>query len=1023
MEGLDSAYEVNGQCTDTNEPPSTAMVGEGDVLINMERWRLWLLQRQNKAKGDLSSSSSHVCKLISERYTNDYTYFLSDLRPCREDIIPKPKRCDVHFPSVTTFDEPLMSTLLHGAANGAEKKSACAPVGAGGVIPLRDLSKPPSNTQSLSGLFRQSGRSLPRLDARVVHPQGFRILKNRSVIERSLRSYFRLPPAPSERLIRERTLSQRLLLMADAKDDEEEARVFDAAMEGKLRPQRMRGDLTPPNMMLDGFLLLCAGGVPEPEEVKGATLQGSNLVGVMSDDMTHFGNLSFLDVSENELRLEQLLLLTGLEVLHLAYNKISSLEGVGAVVQNSLWRSYGNESSLKSGLGSTQPGEGTRNASYESSSIRSAAAYYARERETMVAHPEDVGAFDPIGHEVEVSTGDSSNKGDAFSGFASHGSPVKAFDHINQTVGCSTHDVLLTNLHTLNLSFNRIPSSHILHLSYFPSLEKLDLSGNKLGKLPDDLGFLTSVTHFALERNMFRDSRNVFRALSTMPALIEVNLNHNKLRCVPPISVKDGHGLCFPCIEVVGLGHNCVERAQDVAALCELVCTLSRVILVGNPIAVKRKERGGAQALFAQAVVNRYWRQAGLQDSSRGQEGYSSFSPYGTETVDDTGFSQLHSNMGFHASERHGVDELSKGSRPGKRMQSPMAGFSEQRKREFHDWAQRYDGFDDSGEQTLVSEEGVDGGVPFHNSSREHSQLRTDTTRNRSMYDYSGSGISVSGDICWYGDAPVPPSLDKGGETPSRVLPSLSLLRFVELVFDDVIMPKRNAAQFYGKQKGQRTADKSVSAMVHARTGLVTVPKHEEYMDIRRIVKSHPHSSSKCPYRTGAEKDKSQMAHMVLPMDDDDVEVREEEGAQWKEANERDEEYEEAEEETDSSSDGDASPQDVVFMTGVGLKGKRVKSRKKVEIMESQHEIPKGSDDELQQKTHIPQPPLRANGPGRRRPRVGDSGPAAHLAVKPPGTNARILMNELRRMLRRPLPPLPSACTARLVGSKPNGHY
>ncbi|CBH16655.1 hypothetical protein, conserved [Trypanosoma brucei gambiense DAL972] len=999
---------------DTHQPapgsPSVVVEDEGDISVNGDS------QREGSSR-ETTYSHHRFWNSFGRGQTFGNECVLLRTGEFLQYVIPKAKRCNVQFPHNTEFNGPTMGSLLSGARRGGRASN-----GVGGVVPEDFLPQPAPKADSLWGLFRQSARPQPRLDARVVHPQGFRILKGRSAIERSLRSYFRLPPAPSEHLKRERVLSQRLLLISDMKDDEEDARVFHAAMEGKLKPQQIRTNVTPPNMMLDGFLLLCAGGVPEPDAVKGATLQGSSLVGVISDDMAHFGNLSFLDVSENKLLLEQLLVLTGLEVLHLAYNQITSLAGLAEVVQNSLKRSMGNDSSMKMGPGSTQRGEGIDSSGPENSSIRSAAAYYARENLAETSST-DAGSEKFSSQEFEPPPANVTTGRNTFSGYVRERSPGKVLDHISRIVECSTHDVLLPNLHTLNLSFNRISPSDILHLSYFPSLERLDLSGNKLCKLPDDLAGLTSVTHFALEGNMFRDGENVFRALSTMPALIEVNLNHNKLRRVPPISVKDGHGLCFPSIEVIGLCHNRVERAQDVVALSELQHSLTRVILIGNPIAANKKEQGAVRAHFVQTVLSRYWKQMGLQGSSRSQRGHGSFSPCGTDTLDDIGSSQFQSNVRRGRMRRNDTES----------EEMPMYERSEGGNQDFSVWNNetkkdgassqpyRYGDMEDSGENAETPEDGDVGMECFYTSSVHQSQIYGESTQSQSAFSPSEDSCILAGDICWYGDAPMPHSFDKGKATTTTALPSLTNFRVVEFVFDDTVMPKRTAAQFYGKKRSQQSGDVVVSSMVHPRTGLVTVPKHEEYMNVHRLAGTSSHKNSKRPYRTTREKEKRQMAQVLVPTDDDD-DVKDADP----QPHEVEKRTETTDDETETSSDEGALPQDAVFMTGVALEGKRTKRRKKVEIEDAQSEALKEDVERKEpvQKPETPKPPPQSKqrGPVRPKRRGGArADQAPQMVVEPPGTNARILMNELRRMLRRPLPPLPAVCTTRGGGSKPSG--
>ncbi len=78
--------------------------------------------------------------------------------------------------------------------------------------------------------------------------------------------------------------------------------------------------------MLDGFLLLYSCRVKLPHEAIKSKLASENIMDVREDDLMYFRqNLKFLDVSDNCLRLEQLLNLQALEELDLQYNNIEGL--------------------------------------------------------------------------------------------------------------------------------------------------------------------------------------------------------------------------------------------------------------------------------------------------------------------------------------------------------------------------------------------------------------------------------------------------------------------------------------------------------------------------------------------------------------------------------------------------------------------------------------------------------------------------------------------------------------------------
>lgn len=82
--------------------------------------------------------------------------------------------------------------------------------------------------------------------------------------------------------------------------------------------------------LLDGFLLLAAGGSSSPEDVVSVNLSSLQVVEVAAEDLTFFGNLDSLDVSDNQLSdeaiLEQFGRLPRLCRLLLSCNAISSLQ-------------------------------------------------------------------------------------------------------------------------------------------------------------------------------------------------------------------------------------------------------------------------------------------------------------------------------------------------------------------------------------------------------------------------------------------------------------------------------------------------------------------------------------------------------------------------------------------------------------------------------------------------------------------------------------------------------------------------
>lgn len=99
----------------------------------------------------------------------------------------------------------------------------------------------------------------------------------------------------------------------------------------------------------------------------------------------------------------------------------------------------------------------------------------------------------------------------------------------------------------LNLSFLQIESLDdiIYELFHFERLKEIDLSCNRLRKLPIDMSVLKSVERVDLTNNLFDNIEQVLTALNTMPALKELNINYD------PKSLKYEFRHYLPRIEVL----------------------------------------------------------------------------------------------------------------------------------------------------------------------------------------------------------------------------------------------------------------------------------------------------------------------------------------------------------------------------------------------------------------------------------------------------------------------------------------
>lgn len=71
----------------------------------------------------------------------------------------------------------------------------------------------------------------------------------------------------------------------------------------------------------------------------------------------------------------------------------------------------------------------------------------------------------------------------------------------NQISGIQLPEGAFPKLQVLNLSFNRIPPSHLTELRVIKELRILDLSSNDLCTLPEDLSFLPNLEDLNLSSN------------------------------------------------------------------------------------------------------------------------------------------------------------------------------------------------------------------------------------------------------------------------------------------------------------------------------------------------------------------------------------------------------------------------------------------------------------------------------------------------------------------------------------------
>jgi len=229
---------------------------------------------------------------------------------------------------------------------------------------------------------------------------------------------------------------------------------------------------------LDGFLLLHSCHVKNPQQAIKSKLSGENIVDVENEDLLFFPNLTYLNVSENRIRLEQLANLRGLRELYMQYNFIRVVQIV--------------------------PG-------------------------------------------------------------------------------------MFPLLEVLNLGFNSIPAGHILQFAQLPNLRVLDLSGNELCILPEELSSLKKLEELNLSSNNFSSDSVVvepgklFKSLSTIPHLKKLNLAHNALKGFH-FEYLTSTDLFEPLAEL-DFSYNKIS-SQENLLFCQKLKSLQALLITGNPIGI-----------------------------------------------------------------------------------------------------------------------------------------------------------------------------------------------------------------------------------------------------------------------------------------------------------------------------------------------------------------------------------------------------------------------------------------------------
>lgn len=134
-------------------------------------------------------------------------------------------------------------------------------------------------------------------------------------------------------------------------------------------------------------------------------------------------------------------------------------------------------------------------------------------------------------------------------------------------------------LQYLDLSYNRLSQESVISLAALPKLRDLDLTGNELKKLPENMQAFRTLEKLILEHNKI-DDNSVFFELCQIPNLREVGLAYNLLSYVPAQSCGAGY---FRVLEVLDVTYNFVAT-QSALEPCLECPRLMKLLIYGNPI-------------------------------------------------------------------------------------------------------------------------------------------------------------------------------------------------------------------------------------------------------------------------------------------------------------------------------------------------------------------------------------------------------------------------------------------------------
>ena len=161
--------------------------------------------------------------------------------------------------------------------------------------------------------------------------------------------------------------------------------------------------------------------------------------------------------------------------------------------------------------------------------------------------------------------------------------------HLNQ--GC------FPKLHTLILSYNKVPAGQLAEMGKLPNLTRLELASNELSSLPANLSFFKTLQELNLSSNNFSsdvlvDPNTIFGSLGTIPGLRKLTLSRNKLKKFHSDTLPQDNGAlpdqerAFASLTELNLSFNIVDDEDALMYPATQIPTLTTLIITGNPFSI-----------------------------------------------------------------------------------------------------------------------------------------------------------------------------------------------------------------------------------------------------------------------------------------------------------------------------------------------------------------------------------------------------------------------------------------------------